>query len=396
MTTTQSFFLQILGDHLRGRETQPRSDVDWDAVLELARIHQVSGVVYQQCRGFLPEAPGRVLAERHASELFYYYNRTALFRELQQRLTDADIPYFTVKGLNIAQYYPIPALRTMGDCDVVVPAADRERAHELLLAMGFHTHLKEDMDWMYYKNDIEFELHDRLLYHELGNSADSRSVADTAWDHAHPTGEGTRYELDWSFHFLFLLMHLKKHLVHAGVGFRQFMDLDVVLTHRELDWARIESSLQEQGLLRFAQIVMTLLGRWFSTPVPWPPLELSEEDFEDNTAKIFASGIFGFQDESARDVRKLNAITQKKGPRWWIRLRLVLGSVFPSYRNMRFSPYYAFLEGRPWLLPIAWFYRFWRAIRYRLGGNGLHMMENAAVPDAQLDDYRRKLARWGL
>lgn len=79
MTREQHTFLKILSDHLNGRETAPAEGVDWADVERIARDHQVAGMVYVQCRDFLPEGVRTGLAEKNASELYYYYGRVKLF-----------------------------------------------------------------------------------------------------------------------------------------------------------------------------------------------------------------------------------------------------------------------------------------------------------------------------
>lgn len=396
MNIEQTYFLRILSDHLNGRKTTERADADWPVLLEYAQNHQVSGIVYHQCRAFLPEDTGKRLEQKHSAELYYYYNRAALFAQLTQALTGAGVPFYTVKGLDVAQYYPIPALRTMGDCDIVVHPEDKEKAHAVMTALGFSNDQKADSEWTYFKNGLEFEIHDHLLYDDFGSDKRSRERADLAWEHAEPTGEGTRYALDWSFHFLFLLLHLKKHLIYYGAGFRQFMDLDVVLRRCELDWDWLDQPLRDLNMWRFTRICLALLKRWFDTPLPFDVEPLDEDFFAEATDKIFVNGIFGFNDAANEENRRLNAIARRSGPRALVRVRNLIAGVFPSYRAMRYVEHYAFVNGRPWLLPAAWVYRFYRSLRYRMGDNGKRMIGSAFIPDEQLDEREKTLAKWGF
>ena len=109
--------LTILADHLYRRKTTLPADTDLSALAGLSRLHQVDGIVYMQC-GF-PPVPS--MAEAYSAATFYYANRTRLMAKIAAALTEQEIPFFTVKGLNVAKYYPVPALRTMSDCDIVVP-----------------------------------------------------------------------------------------------------------------------------------------------------------------------------------------------------------------------------------------------------------------------------------
>lgn len=394
MTKEQRFFLELLADFLAGRKTEARPGLDWDALLSCAQKQQLSGVLYYQCAAFLPESVRPALHERYAGELFFYYNREALLAQVSDALGKAGIPFFSVKGLDVARLYPVPALRTMGDCDIVVRPEDQARAHPVLLSLGFTLGKKDAAEWVYAKNRLELELHSHLLYDEVANTPAERAFFDAAWDYTRPTAQGMRCELDWSFHFLFLLLHLKKHLVQSGVGFRQFMDLAAALRRCELDWPWLERSLAALGLRDFARVCFTLLHRWFGTENPLPPAAL-EPSFGDTAAeRIFAGGVFGFDDEANRNNAQMYELNHRRGP--FARLRYLLSACFLPYELLRAVPEYAFLDGRPWLLPAAWLYRLFFKLGRRRGQAGARLMLAAFIPGRRLDERRRELEKWGL
>ena len=41
----------------------------------------------------------------------------ALLEQIEKAFTEVQIPYYIVKGSEIARLYPVPALRSMGDTD---------------------------------------------------------------------------------------------------------------------------------------------------------------------------------------------------------------------------------------------------------------------------------------
>ena len=45
MADENSFFIQVLSDHLNERKTIPPETIDWSIVLKLGIIHQVEGMV---------------------------------------------------------------------------------------------------------------------------------------------------------------------------------------------------------------------------------------------------------------------------------------------------------------------------------------------------------------
>ena len=165
--------------------------------------------------------------------------------------------------------------------------------------------------------------------------------------------------LDWNFHFLFLIMHLRKHFMNSGVGLRQFMDIAVVAKNRkDLDWGWIEDKLQELKLQKFAHACFSLIEDWFNITVPVQFTKLDEELTVEVTEKILNNGVFGFADEDNRDNRVSNILIQSGESIQKNRFNFLICSLFPSYEIMKDYPGCGFLDGRPYLLPIAWIRRF--------------------------------------
>ena len=169
--TEEAFFLQVLADHLKRRKTASAPDgLDWDKLAALARRHQVSGMLYSQCQSFWPAEKAAGLKQAYFYSVMAHTNRNRDMSDIGKAFETAGISYFTVKGLEVAALYPVPALRTMGDCDIVVHPENKERAHQTLLALGFENRTQQGMEWTYCRNRLEYELHDHLLYDETVNS----------------------------------------------------------------------------------------------------------------------------------------------------------------------------------------------------------------------------------
>lgn len=392
MTKEQKFLLSVLADHINQRKTKLDdfdNPLDWEQLMTYAQNHQIEGILFHQCKEFLPQNIAARLSQLYASNLFYYSNRVRLYKQIEAELTSKEIAFYPVKGLEIAKLYPVPALRTMGDCDIVVHPQDKQNAHETMLELGFENDLQQDMEWTYFKNKLEFEIHDHLLYDETVNSQISKDFTALAWEYARKTSNGTGYELDWNFHFVFLLLHLKKHFLNSGVGFRQFMDLVVVTQYQPLDWDWLNEMLTKLELLEFAKNCCAFCERWFDVKMPLTAT-LDEDFFEKSTQKVFGNGIFGFSDETNRENANLNQIQYKgKGI-------TLLERVFPTYDNVKYVPHYSFVVGRPWLLPVVWVYRLFRSIFVGKANDGVKMINTALNSDNALEKRKDLLSQWGL
>ena len=355
ITKERSFFIKMLSDHLTGQQTTDPGNIDWMEVANLARSHQVDGILYRQCKEYLPKEIKQSLASAYVATLLSFVNRKKALDEVTEALNNEGITFFEVKGFKIAQYYPIPELRTMGDCDLIIHRSEMPSAIAVMRNLGYsgidndHTH-----DWDCNKNDITFELHDWLVQNVEHTQPDQEAFFNEHFDeYVH---EGI---LDWNFHFLYLLMHLRKHFMNTGVGIRQFVDIAVFLHQGPaLNWQWIESRLEELRLLKFAQSCFTLIHNWFGVDSPIEGALLDDDFSEKVTEKILDNGVFGFQNESNQGNYERNVLIKSGKYLFANRLKLLIQKTFPPYSNMRAYPGTNYVDGRPYLLPVAWFHRF--------------------------------------
>lgn len=389
MTKEQIFFFQILSDHISQRSTLPFPDIDWDILFNMANIHQVEGIVYCQCKTFMPERTDFQMAFRAAA--FYYSNRLYSLSKIESVFSQHNIPVFTVKGVNVAQYYPIPSLRTMGDADLIVHKQDMEKAQKVLLDIGFTYDCEfSGKEKVLFYQDMLYELHHSLVYDEIVTNPQQQLFFNNCWEYVN---DG---QLDHSFHFLFLIAHLRKHLMNEGVGFRMFLDIAVVgKTDKQLNWSWIEEELKQLELYRFAQTCATLIRTWLGIDLPIETLEL-EGSFIDRTTKmVFDNGVFGFNNKENINNSTINALRSLNGPRWLGRIIIILRRMFPSYKFLCSGDKYSFLVGRPYLLPAAWIYRFGLMVQGK-STKGSSIMKRIMVPDKKIASREEDLRRWGL
>lgn len=394
MICEQSFFIQVLADHIAQRQTfPPLSELDWNAITKLSRTHQVSGILYYQCKDFLPLSIKNNLEKNWLFDIFQYTIRKKMLMELESDLSRKHIRFSTFKGHDLADYYPIPFLRTMGDLDILVLKEDKERAHQILIERGFQTKVRNpEYDWVYFKQEIIIELHHQLfyVYDNSINVEDQVRFFNNFWEYV------STNKLEWNFHFLYLLAHLRKHLLNKGAGFRMFMDLAVLLNSNILfDWEWIEHKLKELDLLKFAQVCFGLIEQWFGVVAPIDYEKIERGFFESITEKICSGGIFGFDDERNRDNVDINLIMKNDRPRRLSRFLLIFYNAFPGYTRMAYTQEYHFLNGKPWLLPFAWIYRFYRLLAGKTEPAS-SIMKRIMIHDEKIKERENELHQWGL
>lgn len=386
------FLISVLSDHIARKDTVASCDLNWNEISRLARIHQVEGIVYSQCKAFLPKNIIDAYEESYLQTIYRYTNRKALMRQVDIALNEFGIKHFIVKGAEVAKYYPYAALRTMSDCDIVIHRNDFQQTINCLKDIGFQGNVITSTEqWGCEIDGFYFEIHDRLV--QEGEYASKKQSA--FFNNFDPyVNEG---KLDVSFHFLFLLMHLRKHFLNHGVGMRQFMDLAVISkAETELRWEWIEEKLTELDLLKFAKVCYSLIERWFDVYIPSKKEILSEEFIDQITERIMKNGVFGFDDKENQVANAHTALLKASGPLWLKRIEVLFQNVFLSYEVMRGYPDCGFLNGKPWLLPIAWCKRLVSIITRTNKAKAIAVARNSFIPDEELDDRRKLLDMMGL
>lgn len=337
MKNEQKYFLELLRDYLHGRKSIYKEKINWNVIEKYAKVHSLEPIIYKQSKR-------ENFKDSYNFQLYYYANLKAELEKMHEALQP--IEYFIFKGMPVADLYPIPALRTMSDVDVLVHAADQELAHEKIVALGYQNTIKKNEQvWHYRKKCFEIELHSQMVFANKFQSKKLEEFAQSCWLYYDD------YKIDWNFHFLYILIHLRKHFIRNGIGFRQFMDVAVICQKIKLDWKWIEEKAKELDIYKFVLMTLAFVKEWFDIEIPIAIPEISEVFYDSTTDWVFSNGVFGFDNDDNLTNRNVVEKSQNGSVTW------ILRSVFLPYMQLVKSKDYEFLVGRKYLLPLAWIKR---------------------------------------
>ncbi len=398
MTKEQTFFLTILKDHIHKQATQVPDGIDWMEIARYAKNHQVEGIVWYQCQYFLKSKQNLFeicdrLRKASLAEVYSFVNNQSAYKELEQEFQAQGVRYISVKGLNVAKLFPIPAYRTMGDMDILVATDDFDRVPRIMLKLGYHRKIGETVQ-CYGKSMVNYEIHNQLVNEQNIETAQRKAFFNQCWDYVNK--KDGKYSLDWSFHFLFLIEHTKQHFSASGVGFRQFMDIAMVAMNKEgLDWAWIMRELKTINLWDFAVTAFAFCKRWWNFDSPFETPELNDAFFTQSTEFIFQNGVFGFDNENAGIHFVGKRIRSAHGPLAFRLFVVALRKVCISYNTALILPYCSFVRNRKYLLPIVWLYRVFYVVFHKKGNviNEVNMVFRSGV---KIDVYSALMDRWGV
>ena len=356
-------------------------DVDWQAVLKLAQMHMLLPLLYDGLRRDpgdwkqVPEAAQKLLHQSFLQAVYQDARLEDIGLKLREKLTEAEVPHIFLKGSVLKYDYPVPALRTMCDIDILVYTADYPKIDAVAEAMGGKLGHGDGNHRNYsFPGGVTVEFHPNLIHHDVPVG----TQINPGWQYADPEDP---HKLTEEGFYLNTICHLANHFVAGGVGIRFVLDVWVNrhLRKPETDRDAVESELERFGLLDFAQKIEALAEYWFGDGDGTPLLEELGE-------YILSSGSHGHTDRAI-----LNAVSLSAGGN---RTSALLGKMFYSRAEM--EDRFPWCKGKPWLLPAAWCTRAFRAVT-RHGSQILTWSKGTgSITDEQAAEQKEKLERFGI
>lgn len=341
----------LLSCAIKGEKPDYSRNINYPAILELAREHQVYNIIVS----IVQNAPD--ISPEH-KKLFKDYNLSEITKMIVvnnerehvfEFLEENSIKYMPLKGLIIRDYYPNQSMRQMSDNDILFDISYRDEVAHFMKKNGYKAVATGENSDDYKKPPYcMFEFHKDLFFKEN----DFCPVFDNLWDNAVQDSEHPfMYHMGINDVYIYSVCHMYKHFSTAGCGIRFLIDHYLILKkeYNNLDWDVINTFLEKNNILEFEKITRSIAFKLFDGK------ELDNQELEMFEA-IINSGIFG--NESVRLVNKINnmdvsSVEEAKRIILWHRL-------FPPKKKMIAD--YRILEKHPYLLVGTYIYRLFKAL----------------------------------
>lgn len=381
MTRESELLIAALGWAVTNKNKELSLSVDWEKLLRLTKRHMLlpllgDGLQKAGCWESVPQEVAKTL-EKAAMHAVYHDAQTEHIRaKLEKALKEEKIPYVFLKGSVLKYDYPEPALRTMCDMDVLVHTEDYPAIERISRGLqGVPGHSDGNHRNYLFPGGVEVEFHPNLIHQDTPVGTE----INPGWQYTEQTADGIQMTEEGIY--LNTLCHLANHFVTGGVGVRFVLDVWVNrhLRKNPVDREKVETELTHFGLLDFARNIEALAEYWFGAGESTPLLEELGE-------YILTSGSHGHMERAT-----LNSVTLSKGGS---RASALWGKIFYSRAEM--EDRFPWCKGKPWLLPIAWCVRAFRAVTKR--GKLIFTWSKATgkVTKSQADAQKEKLARFGI
>jgi hypothetical protein len=225
----------------------------------------------------------------------------------------------------------------MSDIDIVIRQEDRDGVKAALTKAGFDCVRQNGPVYNYVRKGVMTEVHTKLISdYDVGEFC-------VPFEHA---ADG---RLDDSYHLAYLIAHAAHHFRFYGAGIKLVLDMAVLQQKGEVDIDSVMAYLADAGLESFGRVILTVCYRWFGIGRDYGADTAQTEEY------LCRNGAFGRENEHTGAVLARREL-EKGGSTSPLLMKLKLA--FPPYSKLKNIDYIRFIDGRPWLVPYAWAYRF--------------------------------------
>jgi len=308
----------------------------WGTLYRLAVQHNMVGFLYRAMAAD-PDGVPQELRDRvrhgYAVAVGQQVQQDYYREQIVSALRERGIPYLPLKGEDLRALYPSPDLRFSCDIDFFYPRERRNEVNRILSELGFARGKDEVENDSFSLGAVHVEPHFSLA----GQGERCAVYYSDIWERL-KTDDGQRYRFRDEDGYLFLLLHMYKHMRGGGAGTRAVTD--ILLWNREhpdADRAYIAGEAEKLGMARFVPLMERLTRVWMGE-------EPGDGDTDLLTAYIVEGGAYGTPEQRAQ-----MTVVQKGCGR---RFSYLFRRVFPKYRAMRLR--YPWLARAPWLLPFCY------------------------------------------
>lgn len=346
------YFLYLLACALNDEKPEQRQGVDYNAILALAKKHQIYNII-SSIIASMPDASDDIKLQFKNHNLSEITRMIAINNErnlIFDELTQNGIRFMPLKGLILKDYYPKESMRQMSDNDILFDIENRDIVAKIMKNFGYSAVATGENSDDYYKPPYcTFEFHRTLFFDEN----DFCPRFDNLWNNATPD-ENNRfmYHMGLDDVYVYNICHMYKHYSTAGCGVRFLADnyLFLKAENDNLNWSYINSKLNEFGILDYEKRSRELAFKIFEC-----------EELNANELKLLETyinnGIYG--DGNISLEKSINSLS-KNGSIATAKKKYILKRLFPPKKKMIAD--YRVLEKKPYLLFALYIYRLFKAI----------------------------------
>ena len=357
-------FLQLC-DPRRDSLAVSASDISWENISELSKLHGVTPFLFYRTRQLGIPVPEKIRKEWLG---IYLYNLAQdqkarrQIKELKEFLDPKGIPFILLKGASaMLRLYPEPGLRTFCDLDILIPPDRVPQFKKAMTIAGYKA--SSEMNSPEDEELFKFEGHLDPLRKEEGFAIEPHlsilsgrgthliAVPEVWEEKEEASSDGIMdYHLNKEHSIIHALVDCVKHLSGSGfIEVKWFIDLLYAINTWRIDWSKIMNISRTWSVEKEILPFVVTLNQYWQTEIPMatqvPPLDLE-------------TVILGVKEREKQSYAKLPAdyfrrlLKVKELPDFTSRVRYFFHLFFPAQDNLRWRyglsskwsvvPYYFF------------------------------------------------------
>ncbi len=360
MKPINQVFLKLIKAYFHN-ETVTIQNINIDEIYELALKHNLVPIIYESLRKNTQYPIPAQFMQTSISQIVGQQQRTEQFLSIYQKLLDANIKPLVLKGLVCRELYPQSDYRISSDEDIWIQPQDFEQCYQIFIDNQYNCTNKQLLnndDFLQTVQTINFSnniLTIEVHINPFGTQSDIRQQMNTFFDNVFSSAitmnvkNQTVLTLDHTYHYLFLIIHLYKHFISAGVGIRQVLDILIYYQHyqNDIDKTIISNVLNTLNINQLYTAIM-IIGQHY-LGFQYLPTQKITQDIDTLTENLIENGCFGTHDLSQRYSSFCTIIASRKTNSTL--LKIILRMFFPRFIDL--SSHYPMLQKKPQL--YLWF-----------------------------------------
>lgn len=365
MKPNEKLIIQYLDAALKGEkcDSSKLTLSELEYLYEQGRAHQIHTLIFSALDSMktLQIAAPELMANWTKETIMLSYTQKANLQQVVHVLKQMEaeqIPVIPLKGVFLRNLYPRPDLRLMGDADLLVHESDLEKVKQLLVKEGYEEVLDTHSYHVAFTHPkyMSIEVHWALTNHRSFNASAAIAFENNVFNHALKAqiGEANVLTLSLEDEFIYICMHMAKHLNYSGFGLRQICDFYLVFRSRQdiFDWTYLTTQLKAIGLYHFMAMQVATCNYLFRSTLHCPNSDFP--NYTDAQILTFVQDLFQSGAHGRATYYRSLAVTFTNGKgKDEAYATSMFRLFFPKFSKLKAR--YTYLEHKPYLIGIAWF-----------------------------------------
>lgn len=297
-------------------------------------------------KGVFSEKNYKNLKKRFFANVYSDNKQKEIIKLVNKIFNENKIEHIFLKGTHLKEIYPESYYRPMGDIDVLIPKDKIDFSREIFQKENFKTYSRTAEHDVYLYEGYFVEVH-RDIYQKEDTKDNSPLLKPWSFK---TEGLNYRKNLLYAFEGVYLLYHLKKHVLTSGIGIRSILDISVFFNYygKQIDKTSLKELLGKTDLEAFFQTVLYINEKALGVNSTFlnSEFKLKDEDYNQILDYITTSGTHG----KAGNINLMAPRVAKKG-----KFKTFFRLIFPKWDFMKEN--FPWLKYLPFLLPIAYIIR---------------------------------------